>query len=111
MSPGSRGLFQKAIVESGTFALTQQSLATAEAFGQNFASLVGCGNQTAQCLRNLPADSLVNAFPTAAIPGVVDGRVLQESIGTALAAGPFARVPVLNGINQIGGCSSSSGSG
>ena len=101
VSPGSRGLFQKAIVESGTFALTQQSLATAEAFGQNFASQVGCGNQTAQCLRNLPADSLVNAFPTAAIPGVVDGRVLQESIGTALAAGRFARVPVLNGINQI----------
>ena len=33
ISHGSRGLFQRAIVESGSFALTQQSLATAEAAG------------------------------------------------------------------------------
>ena len=42
----------------------------------------------------------MNNFPTAAIPGVVDGKVLTESIGTALAAGRFARVPILNGINH-----------
>ena len=34
------------------------------------------------------------------IPGVVDGKVLTEPIGTALAAGHFAHVPVLNGINH-----------
>jgi para-nitrobenzyl esterase len=34
------------------------------------------------------------------IPGVVDGAVLTEPIGTALAAGRFARVPVLNGTNH-----------
>jgi para-nitrobenzyl esterase len=34
------------------------------------------------------------------IPGVVDGKVLTEPIGTALAAGRFARVPVLNGTNH-----------
>ena len=34
------------------------------------------------------------------IPGVVDGRVLTEPIGAALAAGRFARVPVLNGTNH-----------
>src|SRR6202022_2293746 len=34
VSPGSRGLFQRAIVESGSFALTQQPLATAESLGQ-----------------------------------------------------------------------------
>ena len=32
-SPGARGLFQRAIVESGTYDLTQQSLATAESAG------------------------------------------------------------------------------
>jgi para-nitrobenzyl esterase len=100
VSQGSRGLFQRAIVQSGTFALTQQSLADAEAFGQAFASGVGCPNQTAQCLRNLPVDMLVNNFPTFAIPGVVDGKVLTESIGTALGAGRFARVPILNGSNH-----------
>ena len=40
----------------------------------------------------------MNALPGAAIPGVVDGKVLTESIGTALAAGRFARVPLINGI-------------
>ena len=34
------------------------------------------------------------------IPGVVDGKVLTEPIGAALAAGRFARVPVLNGTNH-----------
>jgi para-nitrobenzyl esterase len=100
VSRGSRGLFQRAIVQSGTFALTQQSLSDAEAFGQAFASAVGCTDQTAQCLRNLPVDTLVNSFPTFAIPGVVDGTVLTESIGAAVAAGHFARVPILNGSNH-----------
>jgi para-nitrobenzyl esterase len=101
VSHGSRGLFQKAIVQSGTFALEQQSLADAEEFGQAVAKAAGCANQTAKCLRSLPVDALVGSFPPFAIPGVVDGKVLTESIGTALAGGRFARVPVLNGSNQL----------
>jgi para-nitrobenzyl esterase len=101
VSPGSRGLFQRAIVQSGAFALHQDSLANGEGSGTQFAASVGCPgqtDQTAQCLRQVPADTMVKAFPHDAIPGVVDGKVLPESIGTALAAGRFARVPVLNGI-------------
>ena len=63
VSYGSRGLFQRAIVESGTFALKQQSLATAEAAGRAFASKAGCPDQTAACLRNLPVATLVSNFP------------------------------------------------
>jgi para-nitrobenzyl esterase len=100
VSRSSRGLFRRAIVESGSFALTQQSLAIAEANGQTFASSAGCPDQTAECLRNLSTDDLLRNFPTVAIPGVVDGRVLTESIGTALAGGRFARVPILNGTNH-----------
>jgi para-nitrobenzyl esterase len=100
VSPGSRGLFQRAIVESGTFALTQQSLADAEAAGEAFASQAGCPDQTAACLRTLSVTTLLNNFPGAAIPGVVDGQVLTESIGSALAAGQFAHVPILNGSNH-----------
>ncbi|MFD8076087.1 carboxylesterase/lipase family protein [Streptomyces sp. NPDC059718] len=99
-SPGSRGLFQRAIVQSGTFALNQQSLATAKAAGMAIANKAGCADQSATCLRALPAAALVNAYPRAAIPGVVDGAVLKESVGTALAAGRFARVPILNGSNH-----------
>ena len=100
VSHGSRGLFQRAIVESGAFALNQIPLADAEAFGQMFADKVGCHDQTTECLRDVPASTLVDTFPDAAIPGVVDGKVLTESIGSALAAGHFARAPILNGVNH-----------
>ena len=96
----SRGLFERAIVESGAFALNQMPLSRAETFGQTFAREVGCPDQTADCLRRAPVATLVKAFPDAAIPGVVDGKVLTEPIGSALAAGRFAHVPILNGVNH-----------
>jgi para-nitrobenzyl esterase len=99
VSPGARGLFQKAIVQSGTFALNQQPLATAEASGEKFAQSVGCADQTAACLRSVPVSDLVSKFGVE-IPGVVDGSVLTQPIGTALARGQFARVPVINGITH-----------
>jgi len=99
VSPGARGLFQRAIVQSGTFALNQQPLATAEAAGQTFAKIVGCADQSAACLRAVPVSDLVSNFGVE-IPGVVDGSVLTQPIGTALARGQFARVPVINGITH-----------
>jgi para-nitrobenzyl esterase len=100
VSRGSRGLFRRAIVESGAFALNQQSLTAAEAAGKGFAAQAGCPDQSAECLRSLPVADLVDNFPGSAIPGVVDGRVLRQTIGAALAGGRFAHVPILNGINH-----------
>jgi para-nitrobenzyl esterase len=100
VSRGSRGLFQRAIIQSGSFALNQQSLADAEAAGEDFAAKAGCPDQTAACLRHLPVSTLLAAQSGGYIPGVVDGQVLTEPIGTALAAGRFARVPILNGTIQ-----------
>ena len=100
VSQGSRGLFDGAIVESGAFALNQQSLGDAEAAGQAFATKAGCPDQTAACLRGLPVTDLVKNFPFAAIPGVVDGKVVTEPLDTSLAAGRFARVPIINGVNH-----------
>jgi para-nitrobenzyl esterase len=99
VSPGSRGLFQHAIVQSGAFALQQHSLASAEAAGSAFADAVGCSQNTADCLRHASVSDLVKDYGVA-IPGYVDGAVLPESIGTALAGGRFARASVLNGINH-----------
>jgi para-nitrobenzyl esterase len=99
VSPGARGLFQRAIVQSGAFALNQRPLAKAEAAGEKFATAVGCANQTAQCLRSAAVSDLVNDFGVE-IPGVVDGSVLTQPIGTAIAHGQFARVPVINGITH-----------
>src|SRR6202035_5746633 len=73
--------------------------ATAEAAGEAFATAVHCPDQTAACLRNAPVSDLVAKFGVE-IPGVVDGSVLTQPIGTALARGQFARVPVINGITH-----------
>jgi para-nitrobenzyl esterase len=99
-SPGARRLFQRAIVESGTYQLTQQSLATAEAAGKTFAAKVGCASNTATCLRGLPVSTiLTNEDPTGYTPDV-DGTVLTQSIKAALSDGQFNRVPVVIGTNH-----------
>jgi para-nitrobenzyl esterase len=100
VSPGARGLFQRAIVQSGAFALRQEPLSAAEAAGVSFATAAGCPDQTAACLRNLPVSTILKYQPPFGIPGAVDGKVLTEPIGAALAAGRFAHVPILNGINH-----------
>ena len=99
VSRGSHGLFAKAIIEIGAFALNQQPLADAEAAGEAFATAAGCPGETAACLRPLPIENLVNT-PLSGIPGVVDGKVLSEPVGTALAARRFTRIPALNGTNH-----------
>ena len=104
-SPGARGLFQRAIVESGTYQLTQQPLAAAEAAGKAFAAKAGCASTVsakdmAACLRGLPVSTiLANEDPVGYTPDV-DGAVLTQSIKTALARGQFNRVPVVIGTNH-----------
>jgi para-nitrobenzyl esterase len=100
VSPGARGLFQRAIAESGTYNLTQQPLATAEAAGAAFAAKVGCGGNTAACLRALPVSTIVDNENFAGYTPDVDGAVLPESIKTALASGRFSHVPVIIGTNR-----------
>ena len=104
VSPGARGLFQRAIVESGAYALTEQPLARAEQAGAAFAAKTGCAKdtdaETAACLRGLPvATILANQNATGYQPDL-DGTVLTQSIGTALASGQFSRVPIINGSNH-----------
>jgi para-nitrobenzyl esterase len=86
-------------VQSGAYALTQAPLEEVETAGEAFAAKVGCASQTAACLRDLPL-SIIQAndtVPANGFPGVVDGEVLEQSIGAALASVQFNRVPVING--------------
>ncbi|KHL16100.1 UNVERIFIED_CONTAM: hypothetical protein LK11_18210 [Mumia flava] len=100
VSPGARGLFQRAVVQSGAFAPKQESLRQGEADGRTFAEAAGCPEQTAECLRALPASTLVANEPLSYTPGIVDGAVIRESVGSAIAAGRFHRVPLVNGSNH-----------
>jgi para-nitrobenzyl esterase len=103
-SPGARGLFQRAIVESGTYDLAQQSQASAESSGATFAATVGCaGNSaasTAACLRGLPVSTILETEDTGGYYPNIDSAVLPRSIGTALASGQFSHVPVIIGTNH-----------
>jgi len=99
-SPPAAHLFHKAIIESGAYALTTQTLATAESAGTAFATATGCSSQTAACLRALPVSTiLTNENPAGYTPNI-DGEFLPLSLGTALATGQFHHVPVIQGGNH-----------
>jgi para-nitrobenzyl esterase len=105
VSPGAAGLFQRAIVESGSYNPTQASLASAETAGATYAAKVGCGTQaspaaTAACLRAVPVGTLVADENAGGYTPDLDGLVLRQSIVTALRTGQFHRVPVLMGTNH-----------
>ena len=110
-SPGSTGLFEKAIIQSGTAAplIATPSLQARERVGLDLAAAVGCTDQRAACLRAVPARTLLaaNLMP----PGVdgmgrftigltVDGAVLPRALRDLFASGQFHRVPLINGTNH-----------
>lgn len=112
LAPGSRGLFARAIAESGTagFGLPPRSLTRNEAIGTRIARLAGVPTQTAAALRTLSVAQVLKADAAVDVPdleddsflwlqAVVDGRVLTDTPARALASGRFARVPLLIGVN------------
>jgi para-nitrobenzyl esterase len=100
-SPAAKGLFHKAIVESGAYRLTLPTLAVAEAQGTAYATSEGCTDQTAACLRALTvAEVLARESVAAGYVPNLDGEFLPLSPGTAFATGKFNRVPVIQGSNH-----------
>jgi para-nitrobenzyl esterase len=103
VSPTARGLFHRVIVESGAYLLTPPTLAQAEAAGTNFASAVQCTQSNAAdvltCLRALPVSTILGVSSFSPAPNV-DGKLLTQSIASALGNGQFNRVPVMNGSNR-----------
>jgi len=105
-SPAAAGLFDRAIVESGAYFLNTTSLADAQAAGTVVGNELGCTYNssqpaaTAACLRQVPVAALLVAGGSAGFTGNVDNKVLTEPISTALAAGNFNKVPVMEGSNH-----------
>jgi len=106
--PGSRGLFARAIVQSGACAdalyVTPEA---ANAQGDELAAKVGCtGEDVAACLRGKSSAELASALRfrrgSLLLPGVwwgpiIDGRELPRMPLAAIRAGEFARVPLIIG--------------
>jgi len=102
-SPLSKGLFQRAINESGTrIAVTKPE--TALKAGEDFAIAAGCTDQSAKCLRALSVDQVLNNqtpivryvsdFPS------IDGTVITRTALDSFSQGAFNRVPILTGLVQ-----------
>ncbi|HEY1641404.1 MAG TPA: carboxylesterase family protein [Streptosporangiaceae bacterium] len=103
-SPAARGLFSRAIVESGSYNLNQASLPAAESAGQAFAAQAGCADptaaRTAACLRALPVAAVLASETASGYTPDVDGALLPRTLSQAFASGQFHRVPVLIGTNH-----------
>jgi para-nitrobenzyl esterase len=99
-SPGARGLFAKAIAESGGYAQPPVPLATAEAAGRAFAAKAGCVHEIARCLRRLPVATILADQDPIGAEADIDGLVLTQPLKTAFVSGHFNHVPVIDGSNH-----------
>ncbi|TDD70781.1 carboxylesterase family protein [Jiangella aurantiaca] len=112
-SPETRGLFHRAIMQSGACDNPVPTLAEAQAFGERATAELGCADaaDVAGCLRDLPAARVVDAL--AGVGREVTARVadrpwnpvagtppLPRQPGGALSDGSAARVPLLIGTTR-----------
>lgn len=114
ISPLSRNLFNKAILQSGSMTCQWSILDKSEAFGRSLklAQKVGCPidlshlDATLLCMQNVPASKLVNSenedygvvgFPFVAI---IDGAFLDEDPVVSLHTNNFKQTEILVGSNK-----------
>jgi para-nitrobenzyl esterase len=101
VSPLSKGLFHRAINQSGTrIAVTPP--ATMLKLGEEFAVSAGCADQSAKCLRSLTVNQVLDNqagilrvvpdFPT------VDGTIIPHRALEAFSKGLFNQVPIMTGL-------------
>lgn len=110
-SPGARGLFQRAIIQSGTCASTWPvngvvhgepaaspwvTREQAQTYGLDLAARYGCVDVA--CLRRVPAADLVSENYVQMLTSLAYGtKALPNRPDEALARGAFHRVPVIAG--------------
>lgn len=104
VSPAARGLFARAIVESGLGRERTAPLADAEAAGTAFAKSLGLVSPSAADLRNLTAAQILRAGDPDLFSGgtsMVDGKILTMAPLDGFAAGREAGVPYIVGWNAL----------
>ncbi len=102
-APPARGLFHRAIGESGAYfqlaggPLALKPLSASEADGVGFATHAGTDSLAA--LRAMPGEALLKAAQGRWFSPIVDGHVLPDTVEAIFAAGRQAQVPLLAGWN------------
>jgi para-nitrobenzyl esterase len=102
-SPGARGLFQRAIFQSGGYTpFVPKEIA--EDKGRKFAAAAGCATgDIAKCLRALPAAKIEALAGTASETSplitnpMVDGTVIPRQEIELIQSGQFNRMPIMMG--------------
>ena len=103
-NPEAKGLFARAIIQSGVGLLDPRTLAEQEALGTQLAERAGAGPAaTPAALRALSVDALL-AAPTDRAAGMVapfiDGRLIREAPWRVLARSEPIDVPLMVGANS-----------
>ncbi len=101
-SPESAGLFHRAIIQSGAYALQQPPLPAWEFVGTGIAAAMGCPDQSLDCLQGLSVEQILAGQDPGAVGYLpnVDGLTLPTTVLDALQTGQFNRVPVIQGSNS-----------
>jgi para-nitrobenzyl esterase len=101
-TPRARGLFHKAIVESGGGWAPAPDLAEAEAQGAERATALGLpgAGATAVQLRAVPVEAIIAKAWKGMYPIIVDGRLTPRTISQAFAFGQAADLPLIIGANS-----------
>lgn len=98
-SPVAKGLFQRAIGESGGSFAPMKGLAEAEKSGASLASSMGITQDVVKTLRGKTAEELLKASDEQPVRAIVDGYVLPQDVYTIFAQGKQNDVPLLVGNN------------
>ena len=111
LSPGSAGLFHRAIMQSGYSSFKLQTLEESEIQGSAFATAIGCTDSAMvlTCMRAATRDQVLLALsqgtfefndrPTHWTPNV-DAVEIPDQPRALFEAGAFARVPVMLGMTR-----------
>lgn len=99
--PQAKGLFHKAIVQSGAGFGPSRGLQDMEAQGARLAAQLGLPADPApSVLRSVPVEALVEASEEGTWSPFVDGRLVVEAPAQAFAAGRELEVPLIIGSNS-----------
>ncbi|MGC1458550.1 MAG: carboxylesterase family protein [Steroidobacteraceae bacterium] len=102
-APLAKGLFHRAIIESGVFFTgppgLPRTLQDAETVGTAAAKSWGLEATNAAALRKVPAETILAGSPGTSWP-VIDGKVVTGDLRLAFDSGQIAHVPVLLGTNS-----------
>lgn len=121
VSPASRGLFHRAIMQSGVPTVRAVTAREAEAQGEAFAAALGCTDNATvlACLRSRSRNQVLTALPLTTLTGgfqqysqepgrviwgpVVDGLEIPDQPRELYRRGLFSRVPLIIGATRDDG--------